>query len=210
MTSANIPITATAADSDGTVSSVKFYQGATLLGTVTSSPYSYTWNTVANGNYSLTVVATDNNNVTTTSSAIAISSAAIRRRPASITAPTNGTTYTAPASITITASAAGHGGATISSVKFYAGGTLLTTVTTSPYTYTWTSVAAGSYALTAQATDNHSLTTTSSAVNVVSDAPPTVSITAPANNAVFPAPASSITITASASSSGGTISTVQF
>ena len=136
-----------------------------MLGTVTTSPYSYTWSTVANGSYSLTVVATDNNNVATTSSAIAITVSSNTPPTCSITAPTNGTTYTAPASVTITASAAGTGGATISSVKFYyASTTLLATVTTSPYTYSWTSVAAGSYALTAQATDNHSLTTTSSAV----------------------------------------------
>ena len=37
---ATINLTATAADSDGTVSKVEFYNGATLLGTATTAPYS--------------------------------------------------------------------------------------------------------------------------------------------------------------------------
>ena len=44
-------------------------------------------------------------------------------------------------------------------------------------------MASGSYTLTAVATDNHSLQTTSSAVTILVDTPPTVSITSPANNA---------------------------
>ncbi len=69
---ANITITATAADSDGTVSKVDFYQGSTLLGTDTSSSYTFTWNGVAAGNYSLTAKATDNDGAVTTSSTINI------------------------------------------------------------------------------------------------------------------------------------------
>ena len=69
---ANITINATAADSDGAVSKVDFYQGSTLLGTDTASPYSFTWNGVAAGNYALTAKATDNGGATTTSSVVNI------------------------------------------------------------------------------------------------------------------------------------------
>jgi len=69
---ANITINATASDSDGTVSKVDFHQGSTLLGTDTTSPYSYTWNNVAEGNYILTAAATDNDGAVTTSSAVSI------------------------------------------------------------------------------------------------------------------------------------------
>ncbi|RPD42222.1 discoidin domain-containing protein [Chitinophaga barathri] len=69
---ATVSITANAADSDGSVSKVEFFQGATKLGEDLSSPFTYTWNTVAVGNYSLTAKATDNNNGTTTSSAVNI------------------------------------------------------------------------------------------------------------------------------------------
>jgi len=51
---ASVTINATAADSDGTVSKVEFFQGAVKLGEDTTSPYSYSWTNVAAGNYVLT------------------------------------------------------------------------------------------------------------------------------------------------------------
>jgi hypothetical protein len=64
---ATVPISANAADADGTVAKVDFYQGSTLLGTDTSSPYSYNWQNVAAGSYSITARATDNAGLVTTS-----------------------------------------------------------------------------------------------------------------------------------------------
>ena len=49
-----------------------FYQGAINIGTVTTSPYSYTWTSVASGSYALTVKATDNLGLATTSSAVTV------------------------------------------------------------------------------------------------------------------------------------------
>jgi len=69
---ATIVIAASAADADGTVSKVDFYNGTTLLGTATSAPYNFSWNNVAAGTYTVTAVATDNAGGTTTSAAIAI------------------------------------------------------------------------------------------------------------------------------------------
>jgi beta-mannanase len=68
----NITITASPYDTSGTVTKVEFYQGGTKLGEATSSPWSFTWNSVAAGNYSLTAMATDNNSASTTSVAISI------------------------------------------------------------------------------------------------------------------------------------------
>jgi hypothetical protein len=72
LTTGSITITATAADADGTVSKVDFYNGTTLLGSSTTAPYSFTWTAVAVGTYSLTAKATDNKAAVTTSSTIAI------------------------------------------------------------------------------------------------------------------------------------------
>lgn len=83
----------------------------------------------------------------------------------SITSPAGGTSYTAPASITINASASDVDG-TVSKVEFYQGTTKLGEDLVSPYTYTWSNVAAGSYSLTAKAFDNATASTTSSAVSV--------------------------------------------
>ncbi len=69
---ANITITATAADADGTVSKVEFFQGATKIGESSTSPYSLLWNNVPIGSYALTAKATDNQTAATVSTAVNI------------------------------------------------------------------------------------------------------------------------------------------
>jgi regulation of enolase protein 1 (concanavalin A-like superfamily) len=91
---------------------------------------------------------------------------------AALTAPASGATYIAPATVTLTASATDSDGS-IAKVDFYAGATLLGTATASPWTITWSNVAAGTYNLTAVATDNAGATGTSAAVSItVTDASP--------------------------------------
>ena len=70
---ATISLAATATDSDGTIAKVDFYQGSTLLGTATTSPYAFVWTGVPAGTYTLTAVATDNSGVATTSAPIVVS-----------------------------------------------------------------------------------------------------------------------------------------
>jgi len=83
----------------------------------------------------------------------------------SISAPVNNVSYTAPATIAISANASSAGG-TITKVDFYNGTTLISSDATAPYTATITGIAAGSYSITAKATDNKGAITTSSAVAV--------------------------------------------
>src|SRR5207249_3611802 len=70
----------------------------------------------------------------------------------SLTAPANGANYFAPASIALNANASDPDGS-VTQVAFYAGTSLLGTDTTSPFAFTWNSVPAGGYSLTAVATD---------------------------------------------------------
>jgi len=161
----SMTLTATASDSDGTISKVEFFHGGTnLIATITASPYTYNWSGVAAGSYSLTAKATDNLSGATTSSPVAVT---VTNAPSvTLTSPTNGATFSAPASVTLTATANDSDGS-IQKVEFFHGGTtLIATVTTSPYTYNWTNVGAGSYALTAKATDNLGIATTSSPANI--------------------------------------------
>jgi len=87
----------------------------------------------------------------------------------SITSPLNGATYTAPASVTINANAADADG-TVSKVEFFQGATKLGEDLTTPYSYAWTSVAAGAYSLTVKATDNLGAVTTSTSVAITVNA----------------------------------------
>jgi hypothetical protein len=69
----DIVIEANASSVNGFVTKVEFFQGLTKLGEDTDSPYSYAWNDVNVGRYSLTARATDNNDGTATSTAVNIS-----------------------------------------------------------------------------------------------------------------------------------------
>jgi uncharacterized protein (TIGR03790 family) len=95
---------------------------------------------------------------------------------ASLSAPANGATFTAPASVTLAASASDRDG-NVARVDFYAGANLIGTDTTSPYGITWANVPEGQYALTAVATDSAGAQTTSSPVNI-NVAPPAATMPA--------------------------------
>jgi regulation of enolase protein 1 (concanavalin A-like superfamily) len=83
----------------------------------------------------------------------------------SLTSPTAGATFTAPATIALTATASDPENR-LSHVDFYAGTALLSSNTTQPYSFSWSSVPAGTYSLTAVATDAAGGKTTSMAVSV--------------------------------------------
>ncbi|MGH8081459.1 MAG: glycosyl hydrolase family 18 protein, partial [Lysobacter sp.] len=83
----------------------------------------------------------------------------------SLTAPTNGASYNAGASIAVSANAADSDGS-VASVEFFRGGSSLGVDTSSPYGVTWSNATAGSQTFTAVAKDNQNATTTSSAVTI--------------------------------------------
>jgi chitinase len=83
----------------------------------------------------------------------------------SLTSPANGATFSAGANITLSANASDSDG-TVSKVEFFNGSTSLGVKTATPYSVTWSNVAAGSYTLKAVATDNGGLSTTSSTVSI--------------------------------------------
>ncbi len=209
---ASLTLTATAADADGTVTKVEFFNGTTKLGEDTSSPYSFNWNNVAAGTYSLTARATDNRNAITNSAVVTLNVRANTLPSVSITSPANNSTFTTNSSITITANATDANG-TITKVEFYYGNTKLGEDATSPYSITWGNVPAGTYLLKAVAFDNNGGSSTSANITVtvgnLSNSLPSVSLTSPGNNAAF-LQGSVITLTASASDSDGSIAKVEF
>jgi glucose/arabinose dehydrogenase len=126
-----------------------------------------------------------------------------------IVSPTNGASFTSPANVPITANANDPDGS-VANVEFFDGATSLGNDSTSPYSVT-ASLATGAHAITAVATDNLGLSTTSAVVNVtvsVGNVPPSVTITNPVDNAIF-GNTDTLTVRTSASDSDGSVTNVQ-
>jgi hypothetical protein len=84
---------------------------------------------------------------------------------ATITSPVIGANFIAPASLTINVTASDADG-TISKVEFFNGNIKLGEDLSAPYNFTWNNVGAGTYQLTAKATDNLGAIATSAALSV--------------------------------------------
>jgi regulation of enolase protein 1 (concanavalin A-like superfamily) len=93
-------------------------------------------------------------------------STSTNRPPAvSLTAPVNGATFTAPAMVSMAASASDPENRMLS-VDFYAGTTLVSRDSSSPYSASWSATTAGTYTLTAVAHDADGNSTRSAGVSV--------------------------------------------
>ena len=175
---ATLVLTAFASDSDGSIASVAFKSGSTVLNTDPSYPYSFSYSGVGVGVYSFTAVATDNNGATATSAPITVTVNSVSgiAPTATLTSPAGGTNYAFGAPIALGATASDSDGS-IANVKFMGNGVLLGTDPTSPYTFSYTPTASGSYTLTAVATDNSGASGVSNAVTVSVAAAPQVTAT---------------------------------
>jgi O-glycosyl hydrolase len=129
---------------------------------------------------------------------IAILTAPNKAPVVNITSPANNATFFAPASVAISASASDADG-TVAKVDYYNGTTFIGSDVSSPYNFTWTNVAAGTYTITAKATDNQGAVSTSPAITVVVSAFPTATITA--SGATTFCAGGNVTLTASSGSS---------
>jgi hypothetical protein len=189
--SGSVTISATETDSS-TVNSVAFSIDGTTIATSTTAPYSCTWNTasVSNGSHAITAVLEDSaGNAANASAAVTVNNADTTPPTVSITSPANGATVSGTTAVKATASDS----AGVASVAFSVDGTVKSTATTAPYSYSWvtTDVANGSHTVTATAKDTGGNTASSSVTVTVSNASsgsgtstPTIAITSPGNEAV--------------------------
>ncbi len=205
-----VAISATANDSDGTVSKMEFYANGSLLATDTSAPYDYVWSNVPSGQYTISAVAYDNwGAIRTPAPASSIVNVVVNDRPTvGLTGPADGAIVTSPAPVTITADAADPDG-TVSKVDFHADGALVGTDTSAPYSVSWSPAQTKTYTLTAVAQDNRGTTATSASRSLIYNDPPLATIVAPTAGQVFHAPGA-ISISANASDSDGTVAKVEF
>jgi subtilisin family serine protease/chitodextrinase len=191
-TYSSVVLQANASDSDGVVSRVDYYVDGKLIDSAQASPYTAHWYATEVGEYTLTGVATDNTGMTTTSRPIKITiNETIIPEPeptptpnqaptVSLTSPSNGATYNAPATMTISANASDTDG-TVSKVQFYSNNQLIGTATASPYSIAWNNVAAGSYTLQAIVTDNGGIAVGSQVISIKINQPPVASAGGPYN-----------------------------
>jgi hypothetical protein len=122
--------------------------------------------------------------------------------------PAAGTVFSVPADVTVQAEVADSDDA-VAKVQFYRDGRLWAVLTNAPYALVWTNVPPGRHTVSARATDVFGLSATASAQFTVTNAAPSVRLTAPAAGSNFPRRAD-ITLEAAASDSDGGIARVSF
>lgn len=208
---ASVALAASATDPENRLSRVEFFANGALLGTDAAAPFETTWSNVAAGTYSLTATAYDADGGQAQSPAVSVVVNAPNQLPTvSITTPTTGQTWMAPATLSITANASDPEGR-MARVEFFANGTAVGSDTASPYGMTWSNVPAGTYALTAVAYDADGGQRTSAPVTatVTANQPPTVALTTPTSGQTYTAPAT-VALAASASDPEGRLTRVEF
>ncbi len=162
----SVALTVNATDPDGSVSRVDFFVDGNLYLTDTTAPYATNWQPTSTGSHTFSAVARDNDGATsTTNVTVQVATSQTNAAPlVAITAPVSGASVgPAPATVGLSATASDADG-TVARVSFYVGSTLIGSDTSAPYTLSWSGVAAGTYSLTAVATDNTGATTTSAPV----------------------------------------------
>ena len=152
-------LTASAADADDGVAKVEFFDGSTLLGEDTTSPYALTWAPTTGGPHTLTARATDTRGAATTSAAATVlvvpPPPALDGAPPTValTAPANLATGLAGA-VAVTATASDN--VAVASVEFQIDGVAIGAAATSaPYAATLDAsrYPSGQHVVRARATD---------------------------------------------------------
>ena len=211
-----ITINANASHSDGTVSNVEFYNGATLLGTDNSSPYSYTWSNVVAGTYTITAKAKDDKGAITTSSAITliVGDGGNSGQPATLNKRGSGSsTQTVAVGEAIAGFYYEWTNATTVNVTGIPTG-IQTTINNSAKTVTFSgaSTQSGTFSYTITTVGGNpeaSKTGTITVTGNASNQSPSISLTSPINNQSYTSPAI-VNLAASASDSDGSITKVDF
>jgi plastocyanin len=197
---ATFVISATASDSDGTVTNVQFFSGTTLLGSDSAAPFSVTANNRPAGIHLLTAVARDSSGGMATSAVVTVvvnTSHTVAALASSFS----------PSSLTVTVgdtvnftglSAGGHSVTGNSPAEPFCGAEFPSTCTV-----TFNTLGAFGYHCIPHQLFGMTGTITVSGPNL----PPVVSISSPANGAVVASP---FNLSANGSDLGGSVTSVQF
>ncbi|MEZ8140592.1 chitinase [Enterovibrio norvegicus FF-33] len=158
-----IVIAVDATDADGSVDGVEFFAAGQSLGVDATAPYRVNWLAQGMGEISLSAVATDNEG--NTGNAGVLVNVSDQPLVASLTSPSAGTTVGLGKTVALTAEASALNGS-VSKVDFIVDGLIVASDSNAPYSANWTPGAAGSFTVSALATDSNGLTAATSGVTV--------------------------------------------
>jgi hypothetical protein len=161
---ASLPIAADVVANGHTITKVQFYDGSRLLGEDTAAPYVWTATGFPAGTHAISARAVYDSG-STEQSAVATVLVTNPLPAIAIVSPVDGSTSTAPATVTMSASVTANGHS-ISSVQFLHGTNVLGTVSAAPYTFSWTNVDRGGYTLIARLTYDSGATLDSPPANL--------------------------------------------
>lgn len=212
---ANIAISANASDNDGSINKVEFYNGTTLLGTDNSGPYSYTWNNVANGTYTITAKAYDNVGASSSASiTIVVGDGGSTGQPAELIKHGAGSSSQ---TINLGQSIASFyynwtNATTVEVTGMPAGISIVIDNNAKSVTFSGTPTVAGTFNYTITTVGGSPDASKSGTITVNGEAPntpPSISLTAPSDNSVYMAPAS-VTLTANATDTDGAVILIEY
>ncbi len=165
----NVTLTANASSTNGaSITKVEFIIDGVTVGSDNTSPYSYSTSTLAVGAHTLAVKATDSNNQTFTTGTSAITITAVNNTSVvsvTLSSPT-ATTYTVGTSVDVAATASSTNNATITKVEFYIDNGLVNTDNASPYSFSTSTLAAGTHSVYAKAYDSNNQSASSATVMI--------------------------------------------
>ena len=199
-------LTANANDEQGYVTAVEFFVDGVSVGIDNTAPYEAIYN-AAVGAHTITATATDGDCLTGTSQTVNVTVSSNSAPSVTLDAPT---IAVEGSSITFSSTASDSDGS-ITDVEFFVDGVSVGTDATAPYSLVWVATLGADQAITAVATDDSGLSTTSNVVliTVSGNIAPTVSITFPFSTSDFTAP-ENVALTAEAFDADGTIVSVEF
>ena len=198
-------ITANATDTDGTITSVEFFEDGKSIGVDNTAPYSIAY-TPTDGNHKITALATDNKSAQTTTSVINIVASNNITPVITISVPK----IARLGKVLLEATASDADG-TIKMVSFYVDSLLVGKDSIAPYNFDWNS-SLGKHNVFATATDDKGakVSSTNEVIDVVSNIAPEVAIISPTNNDNKISTGSILVILASASDADGNVKKVEF
>ena len=154
------------------VTSVSWFDNGTLIGSDATSPYSFSWTTATLGSHTITATATDGTATINSTNIVVIS--VHPNQPPVISAVTNDQAVTqVRVGSLLTYTAVANDDGRVTNVEFRVDGAVRWEDTTSPYTFAWCDMTAGTHALTAIASDDLGLKATNTVSITVTNPPDT-------------------------------------